>query len=379
MNQLRTFCLLLVTSLAACGAPTASTPTVMPAATSAAAVAPAVAPTSAVATTAVSVATTAAMANSSAESYGPSIAAGLPAVQPDAASFPITIENCGRKLTFTKPPERVIGLWQPSNELLLALGVQDRVVAIAGNYTALPADLAALNANIKQIGTAMAWPSKEVLLTEKPDLVLSEGLEGFSYDAAKGYATVAEIEASGAKILSTGGSCTPTDPMSQTKSTATVYNDLAMLGKVFGVSARADALISALKAKEAAVMAKVAGKPPVKVAFYNGGEGPVYVLTFGIWADLMTKAGGANVINAKGYQVSVEEFASAQPDVILVGYFPGQDPQAAIEFLKKTFPTVPAVQSNRLAPIPTIETEASVQVMDGLEKIAQALHPEAFK
>jgi iron complex transport system substrate-binding protein len=309
----------------------------------------------------------------------PSIAQGLVVAQPDLSTFPVTVENCGRTLTFAKPPERVVSLWQPPNELLLALGVQDRIVALAGNYTALPSDLAAEAQDIKEIGKATAWPSKEVLLSEKPDLVISEGLEGFAYDASKGYATVADIEAMGAKVISTGGSCTPTDPATQAKSTQTVYNDLMMLGKIFGVSARADALIKKLKEQEATVMAKVAGRPPVKVAFYNGGEGPINVLSFGIWADLMAKAGGEHVIKTRGFQISNEEFAAAQPDVILIGYFPGQDPNQSIEFLKRTFPSVPAVQNNRFAPIPTIETEASVRIMDGLERIARALHPDAFK
>jgi iron complex transport system substrate-binding protein len=292
--------------------------------------------------------------------------------------FPVTIENCGRTLTFTTPPERVVSLWQPSNELLLALGVQEQIVALAGNYTDLRPDLASRAVGIPIIGTSMAWPAREVLLSQEPDLVIAEGLEGFVFDSAQGHATVAEIEATGAQVISTGGRCTPTDPASQTKGIDTVYADLRMLGQVFGVSGRAEALIADLQAREAAVIAQVAGRDPVPVAFYNGGEGPLFVLSFGIWADLMTKAGGRNVITTEGFQISAEEFATSQPEVILVGYFPGEEPEARIAFLRETFPNVPAVQNDRLIPIATIDTEASVRVIDGLEQIARALHPEAF-
>jgi iron complex transport system substrate-binding protein len=225
----------------------------------------------------------------------------------------------------------------------------------------------------------MAWPAKEVLLSQQPDLVISEGLEGFAYDPANGYATVSEIEATGSKVISTGGSCNPTDPASQTRSTATVYNDLRMLGQIFGVSDRAEALVAELQAREAKIIAQVQGREPVKVAFYNGGDGPVFVLSFGIWDDLMTKAGGTNVIITEEFQVSVEEFAASQPDVILIGTYPGQDAAERIAFLKATFPNIPAVQNDRLVPIATIDTEASVRVIDGLEQIARALHPEAFQ
>lgn len=294
-------------------------------------------------------------------------------------TYPVTIENCGRTLTFDAPPERVVSLWQPPTELLLALGVQERIVALAGNYTDLRPDLAPRAEGITVIGTSMAWPAKEVLLSQQPDLVISEGLEGFAYDPAMGYATVAEIEATGAQVISTGGSCTPTDPASQTKSTEAVYKDLAMLGTIFGVSDRAEALIADLKAREAAVLAKVQGLEPVKVAFYNGGDGPVFVLSFGIWADLMKKAGGENVITTEGFQISNEEFAASNPDVILIGIYPGQEAADRIAFLKATFPNVPAVQNDRLVAIPTIDTEASVRVIDGLEQIARALHPEVFE
>jgi iron complex transport system substrate-binding protein len=134
-----------------------------------------------------------------------------------------------------------------------------------------------------------------------------------------------------------------------------------------------------MQAREAAFLDKIKGLAPVKVAFYNGGEGPLNVLASGIYEEVMTKAGGKDVLPANVYQVSIEEFASAEPDVILVGTFPGQDAAASIAFLKKTFPNIPAVKNNRFVPIAVVTTEASVRVIDGLESIAKGLHPEAFK
>jgi iron complex transport system substrate-binding protein len=139
-----------------------------------------------------------------------------PAANPVATvatiAFPIIIENCGRTLTFAAPPERVVSLWQPPNELLLALGVQEQIGALAGNYTDLRPDLAPRTQGVPIIGENIAWPSREVLLSQEPDLVIAEGVEGFAFDSAQGHATAAEIEATGVQVLSTGGRCTPTDP-----------------------------------------------------------------------------------------------------------------------------------------------------------------------
>ena len=49
------------------------------------------------------------------------------------AHYPVTIENYNtqgepEKMTYTKPPERVVAVWQNSIETLLALGVGDRII-----------------------------------------------------------------------------------------------------------------------------------------------------------------------------------------------------------------------------------------------------------
>lgn len=312
-----------------------------------------------------------------ASNVGPSIAADLPPVEPNLSTFPVTIENCERTLTFEQPPERVIGLWQPPNEMLLALGLEDRIVALAGNYTDLPSDLAAASSDIPTIGTSMAWPSREVLLSETPDLVVSEGLEGFAFDTAQGYASVEQIEETGAQVLSTGGSCNPLEGFN--REIDVVYDDLRTLGMIFGVSERADALIETLQDKQNDVADRVADREPVPTVFYNGGEGPLNVLSSGVWGDAITQAGGTVVFEEDVFQVSAEEFAAAPTEVILVGYFPGQDPNELITYLKETFPNLPAVQNDHLYPVATIDTEASIRIMDGLETIARAIHPEAFE
>ena len=292
------------------------------------------------------------------------------------AAYPVTIENCGRQLTFDKAPERVVSLWQPQNEILLALGVQDRIVAFAGMYTDLPADLAAAAEGIPSLGESMDWPAKEVMLTQQADLVVAELLEGFAFDPAMGKATVAELEAAGAQVYS-ASACTIADYPN--KRLETVYTDLENLGKIFGVADRAQALIDNMKARQAEIVAKVAGLPTVRVAFYNGGEGPLNILSGGVWGDTITQANGENVFPNDIFQVSIEEFAAAQPDVIIIGTYPGQEAEPSIAFLQATFPNVPAVQNNRLYPVPTVETEATVRIIDGFEKIARAIHPEAFE
>ena len=303
--------------------------------------------------------------------------ADLPPAQPDQPMFPVTVENCDRSLTFTQPPQRVISLWQPPNELLLALGVQAQIIGLAGNYTALPPLLAKAAADIPLLGDDMRWPSREIMLTQNPDLVISEGLDGFAFDPAQGYATVAELEQAGIPVLSTGSSCNPLQ--AQTRGIDVVYDDLRLLAQVFGVSSRSEALIERLQQRQAQITQRVGALDPVPTVFYNGGEGPLSVLTAGVWGDVVRQAGGENIFDESVFQVGLEDFANSAAKVILMGIYPGQNPDEMAAFLTETFPDLPAVQRNRLYSIPTIETEAGIRIMDGLERIAQALHPEAFE
>jgi iron complex transport system substrate-binding protein len=301
----------------------------------------------------------------------------LPSAEPDLSTYPVTVENCGRELTFDAPPERVISLWQPPTEMLLALGISDRFVALAGTYTTYPDVFADTVAAIPSIGSGMFWPSREILLSYEPDFVISEGLDSFGYDASFGYATVEEIEASGA-IVYASAACSYANPEETPRNIDRVLNDIRTLGTIFGVSERAEALIERMEAQRQTVVEAVQGREPVRVAFYNGGEGPLFVLNSSMWADLLVTAGGESVFDASAFQVSVEEFAAADPEVILMGVYPGQSAEDLTAFLQTTFPTASAVQNGRLYPVETISVENSIRIMYGLETIARALHPDAF-
>lgn len=289
------------------------------------------------------------------------------------AGYPVSIENCGRTVTFDAAPENVVSLWQAPTEMLLALGLGDRITAVAGNYGPFPESVADEAASLTVLGSAMAWPSKEVLLSEAPDLVVGQSLEGFAFDTAQGYASVEQIEAAGANVYG-ANMCVTADALTMTVDTP--ITSLRDLGKIFGVSERADEIIAQLEAEKQTVIDAVAGQPSAKVAFYNGGEGPLIVLAGGIYDDAISVAGGENAFPSDAIYVSKEEFAASDADVILVGTFEGQDFDTLSAYITATFPDLPAVKNGRLTEIPVADTDASISVMRGLTQIANAIHPD---
>lgn len=291
----------------------------------------------------------------------------------EGSTYPVTIENCGRTLTFDSAPERVVSLWQAPTEMMLALGLDDRITAVAGNYATFPDSVNEAAASLSVIGTSMSWPSKEVLLSEAPDLVVGQSLEGFAFDTSMGYASVEQIEEGGAQVYG-ANMCGSADALLMTLETP--YTSLRDFGTIFGVPDRAEEFIAQMAAQKQSVVDAVKGLPMQRVAFYNGGDGPLIVLAGGIYDDAITTAGGKNVFPEDSVYVSKEDFAASNADVILVGTFDGQDFTTLSDYITTTFPDLPAVKDGRLVEIPVADTDASISVMRGLTQIANGIHPE---
>lgn len=293
-----------------------------------------------------------------------------------STAYPVTLKNCGQNLTIPSEPKRVVSLWQSNTEALLALGLRDRIVAVQENYAPYPASVASEAKGLKAIGSQMGFPSKEVLLSEKPDFVTGQVLEGYAFDTAQGYASVKQLQQAGATVYG-ANLCAATDSQ-DTKiwNISSVEKTLRDYGKIFNVSDRADDVIAGLEADKQKVVTAVQGKPQVKTVYFNGGTGPVIVLAGGIYDDLITTAGGKNMFPSDSVFVSKEEFAASDADVVLVGTFEGQDFATQKAFLEENFPDLPAVKNGRISEVPTQETDSSISVMVGLTKIANAIHPD---
>lgn len=100
------------------------------------------------------------------------------------------------------------------------------------------------------------------------------------------------------------------------------------------------------------------------------------MLAGGIYDAEITTAGGKDVFPADSVYVSKEAFAASGAEVILVGTYQGQNFATLRDYLKKTFPDLPAVKNGRMVQVPVDDTDASISVMRGLTEIANALHPD---
>jgi iron complex transport system substrate-binding protein len=293
--------------------------------------------------------------------------------------YPVTIENCGQKLTFTKAPERVVTLYPPVTEMALALGLEKRIVGAASTAEGGPVlpEYRAAYARVPSLSKT-SQPSKEVMLAAKPELVL-DNLPGYHFSAQEGFITEAELKAAKTQIYVLTAKCGEGKPNAKIED---VYTDLRNLGRIFGVEVRAEAIIKGMQLKIAGIRARIAGKTPIKALIYNDGEGPVTVFGPGPWDTVLRLTGGINAFaNEKDsfLELSVERVAGADIDVFVIPDYSDGKATVSAAYLLKTFPNTKAGKNKRTVIIPYEQVNTSIQQAFGVETLARAFYPDAFK
>lgn len=305
-------------------------------------------------------------------------------------NYPLTLENCGAKVTFQKAPQRAIGLGQNSAEIMLLLGLQDRIAGTAFWPSKVLPQLAEANAKVKLL--TVEFPTFESMLAERPDFVAAAlpTLLGPSSKVAKreDFDRVGVPSyLSPSTCLDTKGSKDAYGSRAQLWSTDALYQEIDELSRIFDVADRGQALIADFKAREAALRASVTpgdkklsyvfwfSSPSPSADAYLGGKNGAS----GFIADLL---GGRNAIGAEAEWPTLgwEGIIAAKPDVIVIASLDRNrweldKPEAKIKFLT-TDPAVSQLDAVRNKAIVVMDGQAmnpTVRTLYGAEQVAQQL------
>lgn len=193
-------------------------------------------------------------------------------------NYPLTLDNCGATVTFQKAPQRAIGLGQNSAEIMLLLGLQDRMVGTAFWPSKVLPQLAEANAKVKLL--TVEFPTFESMLAERPDFVAAAlpTLLGPSSKVAKRE----DFERVGvpsylspSTCLETKGSKDAYGSRAQLWSMEVLYQEINELSRIFDVADRGQALIADFKAREVALRASVTpGDKKLSYVFWFSSPSP---------------------------------------------------------------------------------------------------------
>jgi ABC-type Fe3+-hydroxamate transport system substrate-binding protein len=262
-------------------------------------------------------------------------------------------DGLGRVVRLPAPARRVVSTVPSATDLLVALGVADRVV---GRTTY---DTAAAVRGAAEVGGGTD-PSLERVLAARPDLLLA-----WPEPSAARVRNAAA--AAGVPVFAVG-----------LRDTAALYGTIAALGRLTARDAAAGALAGTLRARLDAVRARSRG--PARTAVFVASERPVYVA--GARSFVMEVAGAAGLrpafpeVPGDWPALALEAIVRRDPEVLLVPRRRGDAPGAALARLRAA-PGWRDLRAVRLGRVISLDGDAisrpGPRLADAAEAIAAAL------
>ena len=163
-----------------------------------------------------------------------------------AERYPLSVRSCEREVTFERAPSRAVSHDINLTEMMVALGLQTRMVGYTGISgwwkNADPGLIAAL----KPLPELVArYPTAETLLDVDADFFFA----GWGYGMrVGGDLTPASLEPLGVKVYELSESCAQIGEPRRA-SLDELYRDLRNLGRIFDVEPRAERLVASLQAR----------------------------------------------------------------------------------------------------------------------------------
>lgn len=290
--------------------------------------------------------------------------------------FPVTVDNCGVRTTYDAPPARVVTIHQHPAELMLALGLKNRMVGTAFPDSAVLPELKRDYDALPEL--AEREPSFETVLDAEPDLVY--GGYGSAFDEKEGRSRNAFSDAGIDTYLNREYCGKKQVTMKDT------YDEIRTIGKIFGVSGRAEKLVSDLEGDVAEAASAVEDERAVPVFVYDSGDKTAF--TAGgksLGTELIRLAGGTNVfadLDDVFGDVSWEQVVERKPEVIAIYDYAGA---GSIEQKKKfllsqpALADVPAVRNKRFVVLPLTATLVGIRSAYAVGDLAGGLHPASFR
>lgn len=283
--------------------------------------------------------------------------------------FPYTVTNCGVRTTFDRPPERTVTMNQHVTEIMLALGLEDRMTGTAYLDDKIVPEYKKAYDKIKVV--AKEYPSKESLLAANPDFVY--GGYSSAFDKTEGRERAA-LKESGVKTRLNVEGCRKDIDVDA------LHQEFREVARTFGVPERAEALLKKQDKQLAATAKRLKGGEKPSVFVYDSGDSSAFTAGgTGIGNDIISRAGGRNVfsdVHKTFADVSWEKVVQRKPEIIVI-YDYGGTPLAAKKKRLLNDPAladVPAIKNKRFAVLPLSSAVLGPRVPDAVDDLARQLH-----
>ncbi|MEU8111123.1 ABC transporter substrate-binding protein [Micromonospora sp. NPDC048947] len=307
--------------------------------------------------------------------------AAAPVAQGHSAT-PVHLTNCGLPVAVAAPPQRAIALEQNATEIMLSLGLADRMVGTSYQTDPVLPDLRPAYEKVPVL--AKLYPSREAVRAANPDFVYSTYTSAYAPDAAGSRADLATL---GVPAYLSGFACEKPADATPTVTFDGIFDEIRDIAGVFGVPERADKLIheqqSRLDAARGAMPTAAPNAGPSLLWYYSGTSTP-YVAGHGGVPDAISSLLGARNTFTDASQKwpagNWEEIAKRNPAVIVLADLTrggdGDSAQSKIDFLRRNPVTskLDAVVAGRFVTVPGSSMDPSIRSVQAAELVGAHLH-----
>ncbi|MFJ8629674.1 ABC transporter substrate-binding protein [Streptomyces sp. NPDC093568] len=306
--------------------------------------------------------------------------------KPHGAGYPRTIANCGHQVTLKSPPRHVVSLNQGTTEILLSLGLADRMAGTATWTDPVMKGLEKAGASVPRL--ADDNPSFEKVLDAEPDFVTASFVstlgkggvatrEQFEKLGVPTYVSPSDCAAG--KDNDSGGDGSRGEPLTLDA----VYGEIRDLARAFGVDARGEQLIARLKERVRQATHGLDASGVSLMYWFANSQSPYLAGCCGAPGAITRAVGARNVFSDthdEWPQINWETVADRDPDVIVLGDLTrkqqtAETAAAKIRFLETNPATrnLTAVKKKRFVLLSGQAMNPSIRTVEGIEQVAEAL------
>lgn len=284
-----------------------------------------------------------------------------------AESFPVTLtDDAGRELVLDASPRRIVSLAPSNTEIVCALGACDRLVGVT-DFDDFPPEVVDVDAVV-----IAASVDVELVVAAEPDLILAAGNE------LTPSAVIEQLDALELPVL-----------ILYPETLDEVYADIELIGAALDRRSEAAELVNGMEGRVADVAAAVEGvERPLTLYEVFHAEGTTYTAgEDSFLASLLDLAGATPLTGDAQGVIGAEDLVAADPELILLGtasYDPSlSDSEAALEAVRARagWADLSAVRDGAVIPYfdDIVTTRPGPRIVDGLEALARAIHPDSFE
>ncbi len=286
----------------------------------------------------------------------------------------VSVDSCNRTVTFDSPPQRAISNDVNLTEMMLVLGLSDKMVGYTGisGWKTLDEEM---RLGVKQLPElSPKYPTKEVLVGADADFFFA----GWNYGMKVGGEVTPEtLKPFGINVYELTESCIHI--MTKKKvSMDDMYNDLLNLGLIFQIENRAKKLVDAYRSDLKKFTQKLESIPTKKVFVYDSGEDtPFTAGRYAMPTALIEAAGGINIMDdfQKSWgTVTWEEVIDRNPEIVVIVNYGKVTAEQKRKFMMSNpaFANIDAVKNDRFVTLEYVEATPGPRNIKAIKKLAKA-------